>query len=106
MSLSTTLRDYDIILWGATGFTGSLVAERLYQQTTNKNLRWAIAGRNQQKLTDVRHKYNMTGDYPHIVTSDINNQSDIDKLVQSTHVILSTVGPFALHGEPIVRAGK
>ena len=55
--MSIENRDFDIIVWGASGFTGRLVAEYLFQKYNSKNLKWAIAGRDKSKLTSIRNSH-------------------------------------------------
>jgi len=117
-------RSYDIIIWGATGFTGQLAVEKLYQrilekEKNNELLRWGIAGRNIKKLQSIKDSLLTTSSsstttttsqsssnsiYPHILQADINHYQTIQNLVSSTHVILALAGPFFTIGEPIVKA--
>jgi len=53
----TKEREFDVILWGGTGFTGSLVVEYIYNNYKNKSLKWAIAGRSIEKLNKIRLKF-------------------------------------------------
>jgi short subunit dehydrogenase-like uncharacterized protein len=94
-------KPFDIILWGATGYTGQLVAEYL-AQNTDKFVRWAIAGRNQEKLERVRDSL-ARPDLP-ILLGDSLDQASMNELVAQTRVICSTVGPYALYGTPLVAA--
>jgi len=107
-------RDYDIIIWGATGFTGQLAVDKLYKRisSTNKlSIKWAIAGRNQTKLQNIKDQITSSTNtspsddvYPHIIIADISNYPTIESMCRSTHVLLSLAGPFIKLGEPIVRA--
>lgn len=94
-------KPFDIILWGATGYTGQLVAEYL-AQNTDESVRWAIAGRNQEKLERVRHSL-ARPDLP-ILLGDSLDQASMNELVAQTRAICSTVGPYALYGTPLVAA--
>lgn len=100
-----TPRAYDIILFGATGFTGQLTAEYLLKQPTP--LRWALAGRNADKLTEIQQ--NLLVDYPQatapdIVLADSHDPQSLQRLCAQAKVIISTVGPYMLHGEALVAA--
>mmetsp|Transcript_27184 Transcript_27184/g.38284 ORF Transcript_27184/g.38284 Transcript_27184/m.38284 type:complete len:426 (+) Transcript_27184:183-1460(+) len=102
-------RKYDILVWGATGYTGRLVAEYLSQITISRypSLRWAIGGRNQRALEDVRAgmaKINPKSAEVDIVIGDVKNQELIEWVVGQTKVIIATAGPFSLVGTPIVEA--
>ena len=99
-------REYDLVIWGATGFTGKLVAEYLARQYgTGQSLQWAIAGRNRDKLEQVRRRLPLerTADLP-ILLADSDDQASLDALVTSTRVVCTTVGPYALYGTPLVAA--
>ena len=96
-------RKYQLILMGATGFTGQLVAEYLNKQYgVGKTLHWAIAGRNKEKLEQVKTNLN-TPNLP-IIVADSLDPMDLEKLAQQTKVVCSTVGPYATFGSPLVAA--
>ena len=91
---------YDIIVWGASGFTGKLVAEYLYKKYgINKNLKWAIAGRSNDKLKSIIKKLNP--EIP-IIIANVNDISSLNKMVSKTKVICTTVGPYAKYGTELV----
>ncbi|OJJ14837.1 saccharopine dehydrogenase [marine bacterium AO1-C] len=90
-------KTYDVILWGATGFTGRLVAEYLLKQySVGKDLSWAMAGRNKAKLEKIREELGNT-DIP-LVVADSHNRESLEAMVEQTKVICTTVGPYALYG--------
>ena len=96
-------REFDIIIWGASGFTGRLVAEYLFKQYgTSGNLKWAMAGRNQEKLETVRASIADTS-VP-IVVADSSDEASIKQMVLRTKVICTTVGPYAVYGSKLVAA--
>lgn len=96
-------REFDIIIWGASGFTGRLVAEYLFKQYgTSGNLKWAMAGRNQEKLETVRASIADTS-VP-IVVTDSSDEASIKQMVLRTKVICTTVGPYAIYGSKLVAA--
>jgi short subunit dehydrogenase-like uncharacterized protein len=96
-------REFDIIIWGASGFTGRLVAEYLFKQYgTSGNLKWAMAGRNQEKLETVRASIADTS-VP-IVVADSSDEASIKQMVLRTKVICTTVGPYAIYGSKLVAA--
>jgi len=104
LSTADTKREFDIIVWGATGFTGRLVAEYLNGQYGNGgDLRWAIGGRNEGKLTALRDELG-AGEELAIVTGDSNDPDSLAQLVERTAVVCSTVGPFAQYGSELVAA--
>jgi len=95
-----TQRDFDIVVYGATGFTGALVAEYLHENQSG--LSWAIAGRSQTKLDDLKRTLNA----PDLATlvADSSSADDMRRLAASSRVIISTVGPYARFGTPLVEA--
>jgi short subunit dehydrogenase-like uncharacterized protein len=99
-------RPYDIALFGATGFTGALTAEYLAQHAP-EGTRWALAGRNEQKLQAVRDRLvalnPACGELP-LLRADVNNPDSIAAVAESAHVVITTVGPYIHYGEPLVAA--
>jgi short subunit dehydrogenase-like uncharacterized protein len=91
--------DFDIILYGATGFTGSLVAG--YLDRNAADLRWALAGRSREKLERVRE--GLTSQ-PEIVLADSTDAASVDAMAARTRVVLTTTGPYARYGPPVVAA--
>lgn len=99
----SNLNKYDFVIYGATGFTGKLVVEYAIKQYNNNNeVSWAIAGRNNEKLEHVQEKYNLPSDIGKIVV-DSNDQDSIDEMVSQTKCVLTTVGPYQLYGEKIIK---
>ena len=93
-------RKYDIVVFGATGFTGQLVAAYLAKQT-NESFRWAIAGRNRSKLKQVKAKLGLDVE---LITADSADEASLRALSGQTRVVLTTVGPYLKYGEPLVKA--
>jgi short subunit dehydrogenase-like uncharacterized protein len=100
-------REFDIVVLGASGFTGRLVVEYLLSTYgTNGKLKWAIAGRNRAKLEEVRAKYlddENQSTLP-IILADSGDKKSLQNLATRTRVLCSTVGPYALYGTPVVAA--
>lgn len=100
-------RPLDVILWGATGFTGQLVAEYLLEATRGGDLRWALAGRSEDKLRRVRGdlaKIDPRAAELPIRLGDSHDATALSKLAAEASVICSTVGPYARYGGPLVAA--
>ena len=95
-------REFDIIIWGASGFTGRLVAEYLYKNYNSKDLKWAIAGRDNQKLISIRKTF-LNDEVP-IVLADSFDETSLNKMTQRANVICSTVGPYAKYGSLLVKS--
>jgi short subunit dehydrogenase-like uncharacterized protein len=87
-------RQYDVVLLGATGFTGTLTAQYLAKHAPPE-LKWAVAGRNRQKLEAMGHD---------VVVADVTDKDSLKALAESTRVVATTVGPYIQYGEPLVAA--
>ncbi len=101
-----TSRDLDVVLLGATGFTGALTAEYLAEHAPS-GLRWALAGRNRGKLEAVRER--LAKQDPvladlELIEADSADRTSLDAMVARTRVVISTVGPYLQFGEPLVAA--
>ncbi|MEW6167968.1 MAG: saccharopine dehydrogenase NADP-binding domain-containing protein [Pseudomonadota bacterium] len=99
-------REFDIVLFGATGFTGQLTAEYLARHGGG-GLRWAIAGRNPDKLKMTRAR--LTDLAPacrelKLLHADVSDEASMRRMAQSTRVLITTVGPYIRYGEPAVAA--
>lgn len=97
---------YDIIVFGSTGFTGRLVAEYLqntYNQNGQEEVSWAMAGRSQEKLTQVRDEMHISKDID-LIVADSDSEEAMQSLVASTKVVLTTVGPYQIYGEKLLKA--
>ena len=100
------LRTYDIVLFGATGFTGGLTAEYLAQHAP-KELRWAIAGRSASKLEAIKQRLVALDAHAAsvgVIEAQLDDDASLQRMAAQTRVLLSTVGPFVDYGEPVVRA--
>lgn len=97
-------REFGIIVYGATGYTGRLVCEYLDKQYgVNGDVKWAMAGRSQSKLDEVRDELGISENVPQLV-ADAGNPDSIDAMVRRAAVVLTTVGPYQLYGSDLVRA--
>jgi short subunit dehydrogenase-like uncharacterized protein len=94
------MTDFDVVLYGATGFTGAQTAH-YFDRHVGSRLRWAIAGRNAARLEALQAS--LTRPVP-IVVADAGDDAAIDGLVAGTRVVLTTAGPFARYGEGLLRA--
>ena len=100
-------RQYDLALFGATGFTGGLTA-RYLAANAPRGLRWVLVGRNRDKLqavaTDLDPALGEGVPAPELIETDAADAGSLARLARATRVIATTVGPYVLHGEPIVAA--
>ena len=96
-------KEYDFVVYGATGFTGKLVVEYINSQYSFNEIKWAMAGRNLEKLAQVKNDLNID-DSVELIEVDSNNFDSINRLTQKTKCILTTVGPYQLYGNDIVKS--
>ena len=97
-------KEFDVIVYGASGFTGRLVAEYLSTQYgDDSDLSWAMAGRNAEKLAAVRDEIGAPASTP-LVTADASDPASLDAMVRRAKVVLTTVGPYQLYGNELVAA--
>ena len=96
-------KEFDIIVWGASGFTGRLVATYLFKQYgVQGDLKWAMAGRNQEKLAAVRAE--VADSSVPIVVADSNDEASLKAMILRTKVVCTTVGPYVTYGSNLVAA--
>ena len=97
-------RPYDLIVYGASGFTGRLVAEHLLgTYGATGDIRWAMAGRSTGKLAEVRDRIGAPSSLP-LIAADAGDPASLKTMAESARVIVSTVGPYQLYGEGLVAA--
>ena len=94
-------REFDIIVYGATGYTGRLVAE--YLTTCKAPPKWAMAGRSLAKLEEVRDLIGAPAETP-LIVADASDPASLDSMSKRAKVILTTVGPYQLYGDELVAA--
>lgn len=99
-------RSFDMVVFGATGFTGGLTAEYLAQHAP-ANTRWALAGRSTAKLEQVRTRLKAINpacaNLP-LLTADVSDPASLKRVAESAKVVITTVGPYIHYGEPLVAA--
>ncbi|MBE9031236.1 saccharopine dehydrogenase NADP-binding domain-containing protein [filamentous cyanobacterium LEGE 11480] len=95
---------YDLVVFGATGFVGRILCQYLLHQIGgNGNVTWAIAGRSSEKLDALIASLGTSAANLPKITADISDESSLRNLCAQTKVVISTVGPYALYGEPLVK---
>lgn len=107
-------RPFDLVLFGATGFTGQLVAAHLTERLRqHPNVRWALAGRDLARLQAVRDGLNQEthrsgphppAPHPELLQADSGNPDSLAELARSTRLVITTVGPYQDYGEPLLAA--
>ncbi len=97
--------EFDIVVYGATGYTGRLVAEHFVREYAGKGgaPKWAMAGRSLPKLEEVRGLIGAPADTP-LVVADADDPGSLDALCRRTRAVLTTVGPYQLYGSELVAA--
>ncbi|MEU3366990.1 trans-acting enoyl reductase family protein [Streptomyces sp. S-9] len=100
--LSRTDRPYDIVLFGATGFAGTLTAEYLATHAP-EGLRWAVAGRSERKLEALRERL-PGGEKAGVLRADVSDPATLRALAEQARVVATTVGPYVEYGEELVAA--
>ncbi|MEM7184463.1 MAG: saccharopine dehydrogenase NADP-binding domain-containing protein [Spirochaetota bacterium] len=94
---------YDVVLYGATGFTGKQTVAYFLEYAPS-HLKWAIAGRNRQKLEQVKSELGSRANQIDVITADSQNSAQVDAMVKNTRVLLTTVGPYDTYGRLLVDA--
>jgi len=95
---------FDIVVYGATGFTGQLVAEYLAAHYTgNTAPKWAMAGRSLDKLASVRDAIGAPADIP-LIAADAGDPASLRAMVDQANLVLTTVGPYQYYGSELVAA--
>lgn len=97
-------KDFDLIVWGASGFVGELICEYLVDHYKDAGVKWAMGGRSQSKLEGVRGRLGPGAAQVPIVTGDALDKAALDQIVPRAKVIVSTVGPYALYGSEMLAA--
>ena len=97
-------REFDVIVYGASGYTGKLVADYIENEYgNNDSIIWALAGRNKDKLLNIRRELNLNSSLS-ILEVDSNDQASLDVMTSSAKCILTTVGPYQLYGSSLVES--
>ncbi len=95
---------FDVVVYGASGFTGRLVAEYLASRGGRPtDLKWAMAGRSLDKLAAVRDEIGASKDTP-LIAADATDPASLDAMLKQTRAVLTTVGPYQLYGNELVAA--
>jgi short subunit dehydrogenase-like uncharacterized protein len=94
---------FDIVVYGASGFTGRLVAEYLASRHQGSDLKWAMAGRSLDKLAAVRDTIGALADTP-LLSADAGDPASLTAMLAQTKAVLTTVGPYQLYGSELVAA--
>ncbi|KAI1288110.1 Saccharopine dehydrogenase-like oxidoreductase [Halotydeus destructor] len=108
--MSFDKREFQVIIFGASGFTGEFVVEDLakYVSKNRLNLKWAVSGRSESKVSSVLkscgQRTGLNLDKTCVIEADANDAESLNKLARRTHVLINCTGPFRYYGEPVVKA--
>ncbi len=95
--------EFDVVVYGASGFTGRLVAEYIQATYGSGDLKWAMAGRSAAKLAEVRAEMGVPDTVP-LIEADASDPASLDAMAARAKVVITTVGPYLKYGEPLVAA--
>ncbi len=96
--------DYDLVVFGATSFVGKILVQALSEHSTvEPGIRWAIAGRSESRLQAVRDALGAGSEAPPLIVADAGDEEALAAMCRQTRVVISTVGPYALYGDKLVK---
>src|SRR5271166_5009583 len=96
-------KPFDIIIFGATSFVGKLLCQYLASHFDSSDLKWAAAGRSREKLEQMRRSFDPRAANVPLIIANAANELSLSDMCAQTRVVVSTVGPYALYGEPLVK---
>jgi len=96
-------REFDVVVWGATGFTGKWVAKHLFDHYPQDQLKWAIAGRNPEKMEQVREFIGDSDAAVQGILADSTDEQSLRDMAARAKVLITTVGPYAYYGSLLVK---
>lgn len=97
-------KPFDIVLWGASGFVGALIAEYLCARYGDGEIKWAMAGRNRAKLEALKAKLGKAASRIPVIVAATGDPESLKTMVAKAKVVLTTVGPYAKYGSALVEA--
>ncbi|MEP3589851.1 MAG: saccharopine dehydrogenase NADP-binding domain-containing protein, partial [Marinobacter sp.] len=103
--MTNTQANYDLIVFGATSFVGQILTSYLAKNYgIGGEVKWAIAGRSEGKLNDLKATLGASAADLPVLIADASDETALIALCEQTKVVISTVGPYALYGEPLIKA--
>src|SRR3954471_2684626 len=100
--MKPSVKKFDIVVYGASGFTGRLVAEYLASRYRgDASLKWAMAGRSLDKLAQVRDEIGAPPEMP-LIAADGGDAASLKAMIDQTRLVITTVGPYQLYGSELV----
>jgi short subunit dehydrogenase-like uncharacterized protein len=95
---------YDLVIFGASSFVGKILCRYLSEEPGAREIKWCLAGRSLTKLEEVRRSLGDSASSLPLAVADAADEAALRRLCGSARVVVSTVGPYALYGEPLIRA--
>ncbi|BGP12726.1 hypothetical protein JCM10213_008864 [Rhodosporidiobolus nylandii] len=99
--MSSPSRNFDLLVFGASGFTGQLVCQYLQREAEKEGFTFAVAGRNREKV--VSRMKEVGAEPVEVVVADATDEAAIREAVKRTKVVISLVGPYLQHGDTLVK---
>ena len=97
-------KEFSIVVFGATSFVGKILCNYLVNDYTEPNLSWAMAARSEAKLVELKNSLGDSGKNISLIIADSNDEASLRAMCDKTDVVISTVGPYALYGDLLVKA--
>jgi len=98
------INNHDIVVFGATSFVGELICQYMVQHFHADELSWALAGRSEKKLNELKRSLGEGGQNIPIIIADVDDFDSLTAMCNQARVVMSTVGPYDLYGEALIRA--
>ncbi len=96
-------REFELVIFGATSFVGKILCNYLVNEHTEPNLRWAMAARSETKLTELKASLGSNAEAVPLIVADSFDEQALESLCERTELVISTVGPYALYGDLLVK---
>ena len=93
-----------MVVFGATSFVGQIICRYLLEEYTEPNFTWAMAARSESKLNELRADLGEKANNIPVIVADSFDESALTEMCERTEVIISTVGPYAMYGETLIKA--
>ena len=98
-------KPYDVVVFGASSFVGRLLVSYLWQRHGSKGeITWAMAGRSKNKLQSIQAQLGVDAQDIPLIVADAQNSTDLERLCSQATVVCTTVGPYAIYGDEVLKA--
>ena len=96
-------KEFELVIFGATSFVGKILCNYLVNEYTEPNLTWAMAARSEEKLNELKLFLGENAAAIPLIIADSSDGSALQSMCEKTELVISTVGPYALYGELLVK---